>query len=157
MSASNNSKLMSISVAAIAISLVAIIIASYSFTNITTSDENFEDDKKYAPQTKEIWLFTQVNDNIDEDKFGIPPDQFSLDSIVVKKGDNLKIHFYNLEQVETQEHHTFTMTAPYDINHDVNAGEEDSIEFTATNSGIFDYFCTYHKPTMRGQIIVLDE
>ena len=148
---------MIISVAAMAISLVTIFVALYPLNNITTSNENFEDGERYVPQTREIWLFSQVNDNIDEDKFGIPPDQFSLDSIVVKKGDNVKIHFYNLEQVETQEHHTFTMTAPYDINHDVNAGEEDSIEFTATESGIFDYFCTYHKPTMRGQLIVLDD
>lgn len=111
---------------------------------------------KNVPQTREIWLFTQVNDHIDEGKFGILPDQFSLDSIVVKKGDNVKIHFYNLESVETQEHHTFTMTTPYDINHDINAGE-DSVEFTATEDGIFDYFCTYHKPTMRGQLIVLDD
>ena len=148
---------MIISVAAMAISLVAIFVASYPLNNITTSNENFEDGERYVPQTREIWLFSQVNDNIDEDKLGIPPDQFSLNSIVVKKGDNVKIHFYNLEQVETQEHHTFTMTTPYDINHDVNAGEEDSIEFTATESGIFDYFCTYHKPTMRGQLIVLDD
>jgi len=148
---------MSISIAALSIALVAILIASYSLTNIATFDENDEDDEKYIPQTREIWLFSQVDEHIDEDKFSIPPDQFSLDSIVVNKGDNVKIHFYNLEPVETQEHHSFTITSPYDVNYDINAGEEASIDFTATESGIFDYFCTYHQPTMRGQLIILDD
>jgi nitrous oxide reductase len=84
------------------------------------------------------------------------PDQFSRDSIVAKKGDSVKIHFYNLEPVESQEHHSFTITSPYDVNYDVNAGEVASIDFTATESRIFDYFCTYHQPTMRGQLIILD-
>jgi len=152
----NNSKIIGISVVALTISLVAIIIASYSFTDNAISNENY-DEEKYVPQTREIWLFSQVDEHIDEDKFGIPPDQFSLDSIVVKKGDSVKIHFYNLEPVETQEHHTFTVTAPYDIDQDINAGEETSINFTATENGVFDYFCKYHIPTMRGQFIVLDD
>ena len=148
---------MGISVAALSIAFVAILVASYSLTNIATFDENDEDDERYVPQTREIWLFSQVDEHIDEDKFSIPPDQFSLDSIVVNKGDDVKIHFYNLEPVESQEHHTFTVTAPYDVNYDINAGEEASIDFTATESGIFDYFCTYHQPTMRGQLIILDD
>ena len=157
MSASGNSKLTGTSIAAIAIALVAVSVASYSLTNIATFDDKDEDDERYVPQTREMWLFTQVDEHIDEDKFSIPPDQFSHDSIVVNKGDNVKIHFYNLEPVETQEHHTFTIRSPYDINHDINAGEEASIVFTATESGIFDYLCTYHQPTMRGQLIVLDD
>ena len=145
---------MGISVTAIAIALVAIFVASYSFTNIETFDE---DDKKYVPQTREISLFTQVDEHIDEDKFTIPLDQFSLDSIVAQKGDDVKIHFYNLEPVESQEHHSFTITSPYDVNYDINAGEVASIDFTATESGIFDYFCIYHQSTMRGQLIILDD
>src|SRR3972149_10438455 len=147
---------MGISVTAIAIALVAIFVASYSLTNIVTSDENDEDDERYVPQTREIWLFSQVDEHIDENKFGIPPDQFSHDSIVAKKGDNVKIHFYNLEPVETQEHHTFTITSPYDVNHDINAGEEASIVFTATESVISDYLCPYQQPTMTGQLKALD-
>lgn len=145
---------MGISIAAIAIALVAVFTASYSLTNVATFDEG---DESYVPQTREISLFSQVDEHIEEDKFGIPPDQFSLDSIVANKGDNVKIHFYNLEPVETQEHHTFTITSPYDVNLDVNAGEKASIEFIATESGVFDYVCTYHQPTMRGQLVILDD
>jgi len=88
LSASNNTKLMSISITALAVALVAIIVTSYSLTNITVSNESYEDGKS-IPQTREIWLFSQVDEHIDEDEFGIPPDQFSHDSIVVKKGDNV--------------------------------------------------------------------
>ena len=145
---------MGISVAAIAIALVAISVASYSLTNIATFED---DDENYVPQTREIWLFSQVDEHIEEDKFGIPPDQFSHDSIVAKKGDNVKIHFYNLEPVESQEHHTFTIASPYGINYDINAGEGTTIDFIATESGVFDYVCTYHEPTMRGQLVILDD
>ncbi len=109
----------------------------------------------YASETREIYLFSQVDENIDEDKLGIPPDQFSLDSIIVNKGDTVRVHFANLEPVETQEHHTFTIDAPYGIDADINAGEDTVIEFTATTAGIFEYVCTFHEPTMIGQLVVL--
>jgi hypothetical protein len=62
---------MGISVAAIAIALVAIFVASYSLTNIATLDENDDDDERYVPQTREMWLFTQVDEHIEEDKLSI--------------------------------------------------------------------------------------
>jgi len=82
--ASKNTKIMSVSVTALAVALVAIIVTSYSLTNSTVSIESYENGKSIQ-QTREIWLFSQVDEHIDENKFGIPPDQFSLDSIVVKK------------------------------------------------------------------------
>ncbi|MGQ0376551.1 MAG: cupredoxin domain-containing protein [Nitrososphaerota archaeon] len=153
MATSNNSKVMGISIGAIAIALVALFLTSFS---IATNSSDVIKAEQYEPQTREIYLFSQVDENIDEDKFGIPPDQFSLDSIIVKKGNKVKINFYNLEPIETQEHHTFTMNLPYEMNYDINAGENVVIEFTAAANGVFDYLCTYHEPTMRGQLVVLD-
>lgn len=81
---------------------------------------------------------------------------FSQDTIVVNQGDDVKIHFYNLEPTKTQEHYTFTINDPaYKIHKDIGAGEDTVIEFTATKSGIFEYICTYHQPTMRGELVVL--
>ena len=51
---------------------------------------------------------------------------------------------------------TFTLSAPYDIDSDINAGEDTIIEFTATDAGVFEYVCTYHEPTMTGQLVVLN-
>lgn len=108
-------------------------------------------------QTREIYLFSQVDENINEDKLGIPPDQFSLGTIIVNKGDTVRIHFINLEPVSTQEYHTFTISAPYNIDVEINAGDSTIIEFVADESGIFEYVCTYHEPTMAGQLVVLDK
>ena len=146
-----STKLVGLSIAAIVMAIVAIFVASFSIMDESTGKIN-----SYNPQTRDIYLFSQVDENIDEDKFGIPPDQFSLGSIVVNKGDTVRIHFTNLEPVETQEHHTFTLSAPYNIDADINAGEDTIIEFSATETGVFEYVCTYHEPTMTGQLVVLN-
>ncbi len=145
-----STKLVSLSIAAIVIAIGAVFVDSLSVMDEATGNIS------YNPQTRDVYLFSQVDENIDEDKFGIPPDQFSLDSIVVKKGDTVKVHFANLEPVETQEHHTFTISEPYNIDSDINAGETTVIEFTATEEGIFEYVCTFHEPTMTGQLIVIE-
>jgi plastocyanin len=144
---------MNISIAAIATALVAIFVSTYDI-----QEEIIDKESEYAPQTREIHLFTMVDENIDEEALEIPPDQFSQSSIIANKGDTVRIHFYNLEPVETQEHHTFTINDPsYNIDEDINAGESTVIEFKAAKSGIFDYVCTYHQPTMSGQLVVLEE
>lgn len=153
MSVSGSSRIaMGLGVAAIAIALVAIFVSTSGIQEI--GDEESE----YLPQTRDIYLFTMVDENIDEEALGIPPDQFSQSSIIANEGDTIRIHFYNLEPVESQEHHTFTINDPsYNIDEDINAGESTVIEFKAAKSGIFDYICTYHEPTMSGQLVVLEE
>ena len=154
MSSSASSRtIMGLGIAAIAIAIAAIFVATSGI-----QEEIGDEESEYAPQTRDVYLFTMVDEHIDEEALEIPPDQFSHDSIVANEGDTIKIHFYNLEQVESQEHHTFTINDPsYKIHEDINAGESTIIEFKATKSGIFDYICTYHQPTMRGQLVVLEE
>ena len=85
-----------------------------------------------------------------------PPDLFFPTQMTVNKGDRVLVHFYNLEPEETQEHHTFTMASgPYRMHHDLNAGEQKTIEFAASEAGVYDYVCVLHPPTMKGQLIVL--
>jgi len=146
-----STKFVGLSIASIVIAIVAIFVASFAIMDESTGSTNL-----YNTQTRDIYLFSQVDENIDEDKLGIPPDQFSLDSIVVNKGDTVKVHFANLEPVETQEHHTFTISEPYNIDSDINAGENTIVEFTATEAGVFEYICAFHEPTMTGQLVVLD-
>ncbi|HEY7733402.1 MAG TPA: cupredoxin domain-containing protein [Nitrososphaera sp.] len=117
-------------------------------------------DQAPIPQTREFYLFTQVDEGVEaiEDELGIPPDLFYPTQMTVSEGDRVIVHFYNLEPPETQEHHSFTMTsAAYQTNNDLNAGEQKTIEFTASEAGVFDYICTYHQPTMRGQLVVLGQ
>jgi plastocyanin len=146
-----NSAIWGISIAAIVIAAIGIGLAIMS---ADTSD--LATKERYIPQTREVYLFTQVDEGVDEEKLGIPPDMFSQDTIVVKQGDKVKIHFYNLEPIESQEHHTFTINdEPYKTHNDINAEENTVIEFTASKEGIFNYICTYHQPTMRGELVVL--
>lgn len=112
-----------------------------------------------AQQTREFYLLTQVDEGVEvmEDELGIPPDLFFPTQMTVNKGDKVVVHFYNLEPEETQEHHTFTMASgSYQMHNDLNAGEQKTIEFTASEAGVFDYICTYHTPTMKGQLVVLE-
>ncbi len=72
MSVSGSSRItMGFGVAAIAIALVAIFVSTSGVQEI--GDEESE----YLPQTRDIYLFTMVDENIDEEALEIPPDQFS--------------------------------------------------------------------------------
>ena len=57
------SKSMGISIAAIVIAGISIIIAASSLTDSTDITPQIEN--KYVPQTREIFLFTQVDEAID--------------------------------------------------------------------------------------------
>jgi hypothetical protein len=107
------------------------------------------------PQTRKFYLFSEVDENIDEDRLGISPDKFSLREITVNNGDLVVIHFYNLEQEETQERHTFSMIETYQMHYDINAGEDRIIEFVADKSRTFQYQCVCLMSTMAGNLVVL--
>jgi plastocyanin len=143
-----------LSIAAIAISAVAIAIAavSISLSRPAPSPEPAE----VEGQEREFYIFSEVEESIEEEALGIPPDQFSLQEIVVNKGDKVTIHFYNLEPEETEEKHSFTMYEPYEMHHDVEAGRSAVITLVANESGIFEYQCVYHIPTMKGNLVVLE-
>lgn len=139
-----------VSYAAIGIAAAAIAIAAVAFLQAPGAPA-----QTIEPQTRVFYLFTEVDENIDEDSLAIPPDEFSLSQITVNKGDTVLIHFYNLEPTETEEAHSFTMFGAYEMHNDVGASENKDIQFVASESGIFQYQCVYHQPTMAGQLVVL--
>ena len=106
-----------------------------------------------APQVREFWVFTVVlpfNDSTP----GFPShDYFAPDRIVVNRGDTVKIHFFNTEDVP--EDHTFTMDAPYAMNRVLLNCQTTDFEFVASTAGLFPYRCTLHQPTMTGTLVVL--
>lgn len=141
--------------------LIAIVIAAAAIA-ISVAALLQQPPSKEAPvtQTREFYLFTQVDEGAEtmEEELGIPPDLFFPTQMTVNKGDEVIVHFYNLEPAESQEHHTFTMASrAYQMHNDLNAAEQKEIAFTASEAGIFDYFCTYHQPTMRGQLVVVGQ
>ena len=106
---------------------------------------------KPTSDTKEFVLFSNVAE-FNDTEIGLPHDQFSPTTLVVNRGDKVIIHFYNTE--DEPEHHNFVLTA-YGISVDLGQGEHHDITFTADKSGIFQFYCTYHLPTMTGQLTVL--
>jgi plastocyanin len=108
-----------------------------------------------ASTNKTIYLFTSEHEDVNETQLLIPPDSFSPSEIAVNKGDTVNIVFYNLEKPPNGDRHSFTISAPYNIDKDLAPGQHSTITFKATEDGAFQFFCKYHQPTMRGQLIVL--
>jgi plastocyanin len=146
-----------IAYAAIGVAVAAIALAVAASASIMQVQDRISglEPEGAEPQTREFYLFSEVDESINEDALGIPPDKFSLEEITVNKGDTVVVHFYNLEPEETQEHHTFTMFGDYEMHHDLNASTEKTIEFVAGEEGIFQYQCVFHQPTMSGNLVVL--
>ncbi|MEM2141471.1 cupredoxin domain-containing protein [Nitrososphaera sp.] len=146
-----------IAYAAIGIAAAAIAVALAASASIMQVQEQISGLVPAAaePQTREFYLFSEVDESINEDELGIPPDKFSLEEITVNRGDRVVIHFYNLEPEETEEKHSFTMADHYQTHNDVDASDNKTIEFVADQSGVFQYQCIYHQPTMSGNLVVL--
>ena len=108
-----------------------------------------------APTNKTIYLFSSKHQDVNETQLLIPSDSFSPSEISVNKGDTVNIVFYNLEQPPKGDRHSFTIGTPYSIDKDLAPGQHATITFKATEGGVFQFFCKYHQPTMRGDFIVL--
>lgn len=144
-----------IAIAAVALSLVAIVI-SMQDTGKVSASENLQiaTPSHYSGEKKEFWLFNSDIPNFNEDKMGMPHDVYSMPTIAVFKGDHVVIHFYNTEEAGG-DNHSFTINdRPYKINTVLNPGQNTTITFEANATGTFSYYCIFHQPTMRGQLLV---
>jgi len=104
-------------------------------------------------KTNEYYIFTQEL-NADEEKLGVSVAVYTLTNIIVHKGDNVTIHFYNTAE-EASDMHTFSMQSPYKMNYDLAGGENKTFTFKADTVGGFTYYCTYDLPSMIGHLEVL--
>ncbi|MGB7884181.1 MAG: cupredoxin domain-containing protein [Nitrososphaeraceae archaeon] len=107
-----------------------------------------------TPGVKEFYLFTAEIPDVDEEKLKVAGDAFSIPTMIVNKGDNVTVHFYNVDPV-TDERHSFTIGAPYNVDADIAFGESKVVSFMADHEGIFQYYCKYHLPVMVGQLLVV--
>lgn len=104
-------------------------------------------------KTNEYHIFTQEL-NADEEKLGVSVAVYTLTNIIVHKGDNVTIHFYNTAD-DVNDRHTFSMQSPYKMNYDLAGGENKTFTFKADTVGGFTYYCTYDLPSMIGHLEVL--
>jgi plastocyanin len=105
-----------------------------------------------AQNNKSFYVFTEEIEGLNETKLRIPGDVYYPNILVANKGDLVTIHFYNLD---ADAPHTFTIGLPYNINKDVLPLQNVTFTFKAGNEGVYRFYCTYHQPTMTGQLIVL--
>lgn len=101
----------------------------------------------------EYYIFTQEL-QADESKLGVPVAVFTLTNIMVHKGDNVTIHFFNTAD-EARDRHTFSMQSPYKMDHDLAGGQNATFSFKADTVGGFTYYCRYDLPSMIGHLEVL--
>ena len=101
----------------------------------------------------EYYIFTQEL-NANESKLGVPVAVFTLTNIIVHKGDNVTIHFYNTGE-DADDRHSFTMQSPYKMNHVLAGGENRTFSFKTDTVGGFTYYCIYDLPSMTGHLEVL--
>jgi plastocyanin len=107
------------------------------------------------PTNKTYYVFTSSHEGVNQTQLQIPPDSFSPSEIAVNKGDTVNIIFYNLETPPNGDRHSFTIGAPYNIDKDLGPGQHGLITFKAAEDGVYQFYCKYHQPTMRGELIVL--
>ena len=143
-----NSVRISIIIAVATIVIALILVAIPAMTKTT----------KYTGVKREFYMFDSDIPTINETTSGMPHDVFSIPSITVMRGDMVVLHFFNVESVSPDsDSHSFTIwDKHYNINVVVKPGENKTISFNATTSGIFPYICTFHQPTMTGQLVVLE-
>lgn len=133
-----------VSAAAIAFSLYTMFVPT-----IEASHES-----AYSGIKREFWLFNSGIPGFNETMVGMPHDVYSMPAMIVRQGDTVVIHFFNLEP-QGGDHHSFTiLEKPYSMNVELAPGENRTVEFIANAPGTFSYFCTFHQPTMRGELVV---
>jgi nitrosocyanin len=71
-------------------------------------------------------------------------------SLVVKKGDTVKIKLIN----KSEQEHGYRI-ANFKVEKVVQGGQSESVEFTADKEGIFTIDCQLHPAHVQGQLIVL--
>ncbi|MHB8602500.1 MAG: cupredoxin domain-containing protein [Nitrosotalea sp.] len=146
-----------VSVAAIIIALMAITIAlqNTSQTSNQNTLQTSNNQPHYVGVKKEFYLFDSDIPGFNETQMGMPRDVYSIPAMTIFKDDKVTIRFFNIEG-PGGDNHSFTISSrPYSIDVVVYPGENKTITFDANTTGTFVYYCTFHQPTMRGQLIVL--
>jgi len=134
------------------IAVLAIVIAVAALAAPYLLPANSSASKTSSPQTREFYLLS-TEWNMDVIPTGLNHYGFTPTQITVNQGDTVTIHFFN---THSDTHHTFTLPA-YNLNIDVGPNQNKTFTFTATQAGVFVFTCSYHVPTMRGQLTVLPQ
>ena len=135
---------------AMIIAVVAIIVAVAALSAPYVVPATGSKSGTSSPQTREFYVLS-TEWNMDVIPNGLNHYGFTPTQITVNQGDTVLIHFYN---THGDTHHTFTLPA-YNLNVDVAPNQNKTFSFTANQAGVFKFTCSFHAPTMIGQLIVI--
>jgi plastocyanin len=130
--------------------LTSVVYSQVQNQKVSSSDPSSSSNT--VKSSKPFYLYTGEIEGINETKLGMPADYYIPNIFVANKGDIITVHFYNLD---ADDKHSFTMGAPYNINQNVAPLHNTTFTFKAGDEGVYRFYCTYHQPTMTGQLIVL--
>jgi plastocyanin len=125
--------------------IVAFAVGYYYYVPRTTSSS--------SSQTRDLYLFAQdlsfsAPSNLKSDYV------YGTSTIIVNKGDTLRVHFYN----PTDQEHSFTVDSPYSNDIVVPAANSTiknmNTTIVANQIGTFGFHCRFHQPQMMGVLIV---
>lgn len=122
--------------------------------NITNATAPQAEIHQETPGEKTFYVFTSEVENVDETKLGVAGDSFDVQTLVADQGDKVNVNFYNVDDVQTEKH-SFKIDDPYKVNIDLAFDQKGNATFTADETGVFTYYCAYHLPVMKGQLVVL--
>ena len=136
------------------IGAAAISVILVASVGISTLSAKSADALAYKGVNREFWLTNMDNSKIGNTTKGLLPDMYDKTAMIVKKGDNVTIHFYNVEN-DTTDRHSFSIDGgPYAINVIVNGSSHADIHFIANQTGVWTYYCIFHEPLMKGELVV---
>ncbi|MFZ1075812.1 MAG: cupredoxin domain-containing protein [Nitrosotalea sp.] len=154
---SSNTTIITLGLAIAAITIVIIAVTMLILPTSQATNQNTlqtSNTQHYTGEKREFWLFNSEIPGFNETQMGMPHDVYSMPVMAVFKGDKVIIHFFNIEQPGGDNHSFTILDKPYNINVILHPGENKTITFDANTTGTFTYYCTFHYPTMRGQLIV---
>jgi nitrite reductase (NO-forming) len=132
------------------VAIVIIIVIAGAVYFARKGNEESTNVSKSQPATKE----PPASDSQDAKVFDVSgkPFEFSVKEIRVKKGDKVRINF-----TSTQGMHDWVVDEFSAKTKVLQAGQNDSVEFTADKAGTFEYYCsvpTHRQQGMVGKLIV---
>ena len=129
-------------------------VTSTTSTGIMTNGtEPIAEKLTTTPGEKTFHIFTSEIENVNEDKLGVAGDSFSMNTMLVKKGDKVNVNL-QCDDIQTEKH-SFTIDDPYSVNIDLAFSQNGNATFTADQEGVFTFYCAYHLPVMSGQLEVV--
>ncbi len=137
--------------------IVVILLAVAGFFLYASQSNDSGDSDSPTPTPTENPEATQTpspqsQDSVKEFIITGSPFKFDITEIKIKKGDRVRIIFKNAEGF-----HDWTIDEFNAQTEQIQAGQQDSVEFIADKSGQFEYYCsvgTHRQMGMKGTLIV---